>query len=163
MTAMEDAPFDFWATASSAFKASLDAPRRGTRDGEVVAWSFADIVATHSLANLARVLAGMGLVTRVFQAARFGTPLWYERRLRSDELRTACGEEQVFLMADADGKHIAWVGSVTGHWMTVSRGARGLGLTDLGVFLWDIGHGEAARRIVRLCGYRSVPRVGDLR
>ncbi len=161
--AAADLPCDFWREAAGVFMRDLGPPRRGTAEGEKPAWIFADVVATFSLGNLARVLAGMGLARRVFQAARIGTPLWYESRLRSRDLRDACADEPVFLMAGADGVHVAWVAAASGHWMTVSRGARGLGLTDLGVFMWETGRGEAARRIVRLCGYRSIPRVGDLR
>lgn len=156
-------PVDFWREAAAAFMPHLAPPRRGTREGEAPAWGFADIVATHSIAHLARVLAGMGLVTRIFQTPRFGSPLWFECRLRSPALREACGDEPVFLMGDRGGAHVAWVASITGHWMTVSRGARGLGLAELGAFIWDTGRGDAARRIVRLCGYRSIPRVGDIR
>ncbi|GGJ14052.1 hypothetical protein [Neoroseomonas lacus] len=164
MSEVSAAPFvDFWHEAASVFMSRLDPPRRGSKEGEAPAWIFADIVATHGVGNLARVLAGMGLVSRIFHAPRFGTPLWYENRLRSPALRDACGDEPVFLMAGKDGAHVAWVASATGHWMTVSRGARGLSLTELGAFIWEVGRGEAARRIVRICGYRSVPRVGDLR
>ncbi len=155
-------PLDFWREAASDFMADLVTPKRGTKEGDAPAWGFADLAATQSIVNLARVLAGMGLVTRVFQARRFGTPLWYENRLRTPALREACGDEPVFLMAGRDGAHVAWVASATGHWMTVSRGARGISITELGAFIWEIGRGEAARRIVRICGYRSIPRVGDL-
>lgn len=164
MSEAAPAPYrGFWPEAASVFMPNLDMPKRGTKEGELPAWSFVDVIATSGLGNLARVLAGLGLVSRAFQAPRFGTPLWYENRLRSPELREACGDEPVFLMAGKDGAHVAWVASVTGHWMTVSRAARGVSLTELGAFIWDVGRGEAARRIVRICGYRSIPRVGDLR
>lgn len=155
--------FDFWAVAGAEFMKDAQAPKRGTVAGEAVAWSFADTVATFSLANLARVLAGMGLTRRLFAVPRMGSPLWYENRLRGAALRAQVGDAPVFVMANDAGTEMAWVCSVSGDWVTMSGGARAEGITGLGAFLWNVGSGEAARRIVRLCGYRSLPRVGDLR
>lgn len=163
--ALKDTPagFDFWREGGDQFLKDLHPPRRGTRDGEAPAWRFADTVATHSLANLARVLAGMGLTRRMMAWDRHGTALWYENRLRGAALRDAVADFPCFLMARDDRTDMVWVCAVSGDWVTASGAARGEGITGLGAFMWDCGAGESARRIVRLCGYRSLPRVGDLR
>ena len=63
----------------------------------------------------------------------------------------------------APDRHEVWVCTVSGDWITQSRGAKGRSFVSLGQYIWAVSEFEAARRLCRANGYRGVPRVGDLR
>ena len=159
--AAQPAAFDFWAEAAQGFMASSRAPR--AEDLDATAWDFADVAAMHSLGNLARVLAAMGLVRRVMIFPRRDTALWYENRQRCAAVRDQVAAFPVFLMCSDDRSAWVWVCSVTGDWATQSGAARGEGVTGLGAYMWQQSRGQAARQIARVLGYRGLPRVRDLR
>jgi hypothetical protein len=157
MSAAKSIPegFDFWAVAGDHFM--RDAPPR-----DAVDWCFGDVAAVHSLGDLARVLADMGLVRRLAVLPRRRSRLWYENRLRSLDLSLHVAKFPVFLMATEDDATRVWVCSVTGNWITNSGGAKGEGITGLHAFMAGTGAGKAAQRIARICGYRRLPYVREL-
>lgn len=141
-------------------------PKRGTKAGEQIAWAFPEELTKQDAGHLARALAAMGLTRRLITAARAGTPLWYEARLRGDASRDDMLDWPVLLMAsaaDAPELHTVWVCTASGNWITGSGGAKGLTFTSLGQYLWRVSEFEAARRLCRANGWKGVLRVGDLR
>jgi hypothetical protein len=141
-------------------------PKRGTKAGERISFEFAEELTLHDPAHLARGLAAMGLTRRIMTAPRAGTPLWYEARLRSHDVRDSVLDWPVLLMASPEGAadaHLVWLCAVSGDWVTNSGGARGRGVVSLAQFVWGVSEFEAARRLCRANGWKGVLRVGDLR
>jgi len=141
-------------------------PKRGTKAGEQIAWSFPDELTRQDAGHLACALAAMGLTRRLMTAPRGGTPLWYEARLRGDALRDDVLNWPVLLMAsagEATEQRVVWVCTESGDWITTSHGAKGRGFASLGQFIWGVSEFEAARRLCRANRWKGVPRVGELR
>jgi hypothetical protein len=175
------APDTWLLEARRAFEARFPAPRLGTQAGDAVAWSFANICAGFDDGAMARCLVQMGL-RRVATVAR-GDIAWWQ----PDWLRPGMGfskgccarsnrtrrDSRVFLLREvgARGAIIPPPGVLLavdvdagdGAWRTCSGGAMGEEWISLGAFCWRCTRGQAATRIVKLCGYRRLPRVGDIR
>lgn len=182
MAVAEAAPAadDLWLTeAGKAWREMHPLPRRGTREGDTPAWAFADICALRDTGDVARVMVAMGL-RRVAVYAR-GELAWWPpeywrwprgRFLASRETLAAINafrrDQPVYAMRAEDPDIIPrpdlllFVERYTGEWRTASGGARGEDIVSLGAFCWRISRGQAAQRIVRVCGYQRLPRVGDL-
>jgi hypothetical protein len=155
-------------------------PRRGTPEGDAPAWSFANTCAGFDDAAMARCLVAMGL-RRVAVVSRGQVAWWppdYHRAgLHADRPALArvnrfIRDSRVFVMrAGAPGGVIPApdllllvdVDAGDGAWRTCSGGAVGEDWIGLGAFCWRLSRGQAAARIARVCGYRRLPRVGDLR
>lgn len=65
----------------------------------------------------------------------------------------------VYLLADTDQMRITVVDGMTGEWRSVDGAQRGNDLPSLGALRWTIRYGQAAFRIARLCGLKSIPLV----
>ncbi len=63
----------------------------------------------------------------------------------------------------APDRHEVWICTVSGDWITQSRGAKGRSFVSLGQYIWAVSEFEAARRLCRANGWKGVLRVGDLR
>jgi hypothetical protein len=182
--ALETPPDDAAAWAAEAarwWQERHPLPRLGTPEGDAPAWSFANVCAGYDEASMARVLVEMGL-RRVATLARGDIRWWppeYHRASRHWEREEAARlnrflrGSRVFLMQERGGAGrvipppdlmlAVDVDAGAGAWRTLSGGAVGEDWISLGAFCWRVGRGAAAARIVRICGYRRLPRVGDLR
>jgi hypothetical protein len=156
-------------------------PKIGTPDGDAVAWAFANALAGHDDASMARVLVQMGL-RRVATLARGELRWWppdYHRALvhwgreEAARLNRFIRDSRVFLMREhgrggqvlppPDLLLAVDVDAGDGAWRTASGGAFGDDWISLGAFCWRVARGAAAARIARICGYGRLPRVGDIR
>lgn len=156
-------------------------PRLGTPEGDAPSWSFANVCAGFDDASMARCLVQMGL-RRVATLTRgeiaWWQPDWFRRGMgfsgescaRSNRFMR---DSRVFLLREAagDGAIIpppdlmlaVDVDAGDGAWRTCSGGAFGEDWISLGAFCWRCTRGQAATRLVKICGYRRLPRVGDIR
>jgi hypothetical protein len=129
---------------------------------------------------MARCLVQMGL-RRVATLTRgdivWWPPEWFRPTLgftRESCARSnrALRDSRVFLLREAGGDGAIIPGpdlllavdvDAGGEWRTCSGGAVGEDWISLAAFCWRCTRGQAAVRIVKICGYRRLPRVGDLR
>lgn len=167
-------------SARAAWEAQTPLPRLGTPAGDAVAWSFANTCANHDDASMARCWVDMGL-RRVATLSR-GSLRWWPadyhrpsvdlRREAAAGLNRFMRDSRVHLLREAGAPGIipapdlmiaVDVDAGGGEWRTLSGGAFGEDWISLGAFCWRCSRGRAAARIAQVCGYRRLPRVGDLR
>lgn len=176
----QPATFDVWAEAARWWHEKHALPKLGTAAGDAPAWGFANAAAGHDDAARARVLVDMGL-RRVAVMPRGDLRWWppaYHRpalglpRDQAAALNRSLRDSRVFLMQEAGRAGrvipppdllIAVDADGAGEWRAASGGAVGEDWISLGAFCWRVTRGAAAVRIARICGYRRLPRVGDLR
>jgi hypothetical protein len=170
---------DVWAEACRWWHERHPLPTLGTAEGDAPAWTFANVAAGYDDAARARVLVDMGL-RRVAVLPRGDLRWWppdYHRpsmglpREDAARLNRFLRDSRVFLMQEAGRSGrvipppdllIAIDVDGGGAWRTASGGAVGEDWITLGAFCWRATRGAAAARIARVCGYRRLPRVGDL-
>lgn len=152
------------------------APRRGTPAGDAIAWAFANALALSDTAFFARAMVAMGL--RRIAVLPHGDIRWWQpeycragmhwSRGTAADINRFLRDSRVFVMHPTDPAVVPppdlllLVNRDTGAWRTASGGAFGDDIISLGAFCWRCTTGKAAARIARACGYRNLPRVGDL-